>query len=77
MLYFVEDPVSRYIGGSGGMEDSVLVYCIGSALGFAQRGMCDFWTKSIEEGEKCNGISININSTASLWKPAFMATLVE
>ena len=24
VLDFVEDPVSRYIGGSGGMEDSVL-----------------------------------------------------
>ena len=24
VLDFVEDPVSRYIGGSGGMDDSVL-----------------------------------------------------
>ena len=24
VLDFVEDPVSRYIGGSGGMEDSVI-----------------------------------------------------
>ena len=29
------------------------------------------------EGEKCNGFGLYIISTASLWKPAFMATLVE
>ena len=31
-----------------------------------------------KRGEKCDGIVyIYITSTASLWKPAFMATLVE
>ena len=36
VLDFVEDPISCYIGGSGGMADSVLsVLHIGSALGFA------------------------------------------
>ena len=35
VLDFVEDPVSRYIGGSGGMEDSVLSVLHSSALGFA------------------------------------------
>ena len=56
MLDFVEDPVTRYIGGSGGIEDSSLVCCIGSDLEFALWGVCDFGTKSREEGEKCNGI---------------------
>ena len=36
MLDFLEDPVSRYIGGSGGMENSVRsVLHLGSALGLA------------------------------------------
>ena len=35
VLDFVEDPVSRYIGGNGGMEDSVLSVLHSSALGFA------------------------------------------
>ena len=34
VLDFIEDPVSRYIGGRGVIEDSVL-RCIGSALEFA------------------------------------------
>ena len=35
MLDFIEDPVSRYIGGSYGWKTVSLVCCIGSALGFA------------------------------------------
>ena len=35
VLDFVEDPVSCYIDGSGGMEDSVLCVLHRSVLGFA------------------------------------------
>ena len=72
VLDFVEDPVSRYIGGSGGMEDIVL-----SALHRLRPRICLVRRVSREEGEKCNRIGIYITSTASLWKLAFMATLVE
>ena len=76
MLDFLEDPVSRYIGGSGGMEDSVLnvLHRLRPRICLVRR-VCDFGTKS--EGEKCNGIGIYITFTDLLWKPAFMATLLE
>ena len=65
--------VSRYIGGSGGMEDSVL-----NVLHRLRPQICMTLSGS-QEGEKCNRIHVDIyiTSTVSLWKPAFTATLVE
>ena len=45
MLDFVEDPVSRYIGGSGGMEYSVL-----NVLHRLRPRICLVRTKSRERG---------------------------
>ena len=42
------------------------VCCTGSALEFALLGLCDFGTKSREEGKKCNGIGIYIYHFYSL-----------
>ena len=77
VLDFVEDPVSRYIGGSGGMEDSVL--CVLHRLRPRIRLVWHVTSGQSREreGDKCNVLGIYITSTASLWKPAFMATLVE
>ena len=48
VLDFVEDPVSRYIGGSGGIEDSSLVCCIGSALELNLcQPLCEFSRRKI------------------------------
>ena len=57
VLDFVEDPVSRHISGSGGIEDSVLngLHRLRPRVCLVRR-VCDFGTKSREEREKCNGI---------------------
>ena len=56
VLVFVEDPVSRYIGGSGRIEDSVLSVALALPSDLPCAACVDFGTKSKEEGEKCNGI---------------------
>ena len=68
LLDSVDDPVHASFRGSGGMGDDItiisgptvigkvfLVCYIGSGLGFAYWGLCDFGAKSREEGEKYNG----------------------
>ena len=43
-----------------GLKTVSLECCTGSTLRFAQWGVCDFVTKSREEGEKCNEMYMSI-----------------
>ena len=60
-----------------GWKTVSFVCCIGSALEFGLLRRVRLQDEVKREGENCNGLGICITSTASLWKPAFMATLVE
>lgn len=65
------------ISGPRSIGKCTCLFCIGSALGSVVRAVCDFRTKSKEKGEKCYRLGICTTTTALLWKPAFMAMLVE